>query len=158
MRAMQLLDAVAGADPRTHRLAFVLVAIVLLVATVVVTLSANASIASARESVLRQRAMLDIARARTKESASLAPSGAPARLALHDAIDKVLREQGVTYRRTGDVEQGTAEAIVIDAVPFDVLVRALDRLARDHGVRAIDASIAARVDPGSVRGELTLAR
>jgi hypothetical protein len=39
-----------------------------------------------------------------------------------------------------------------------VLIHALDTLARDHAVRPVEANVAARVDAGSVRAELTLAR
>jgi type II secretory pathway component PulM len=159
MRAARVLQAFAATEARTRRLALVLVAVVVLAATIGVTAVANASIATARENVLRQRAMLDVARARAKESAALERTRTPAHLALAAAVDQALREHGVAYRRSGDAkEQGDAEAIVVDALPFDVLVRALDALAREHGVRAVEANIAARVDAGSVRAELTLAR
>ena len=48
--------------------------------------------------------------------------------------------------------------IVIDAAPFDALVHALDTLARDEGIRVADATVTARVEPGTVRAELALAR
>jgi type II secretory pathway component PulM len=36
-------------------------------------------------------------------------------------------------------------------------VRALDALSREEAVRVIDATLTARVDPGTVRAELVLA-
>jgi type II secretory pathway component PulM len=158
MRATRLRDALAALDVRTRRLAVALAAVVVLAATVGVTIAANASIATARDAVLRQRAMLDVARARAKESATLERTRPPARIALADAIDTTLRAHVVAYRRTGDAAQRDAESVVIDAVPFDVLIHALDTLARDHAVRPVEANVAARVDAGSVRAEHTLAR
>jgi type II secretory pathway component PulM len=47
---------------------------------------------------------------------------------------------------------------VIDAVRFDALVGALDELARSERLRVVDARLIGRVEPGTVRAELTFAR
>jgi hypothetical protein len=73
----------AATDGASHRVAMLhdmlerplvasLVAIAAVVATVLVTLSANASIARAREEVRRHAAMLDVARAQTAEGVAAA--------------------------------------------------------------------------------------
>jgi hypothetical protein len=56
-----------------------------------------------------------------------------------------------------DVQDGRVR-LTFAAVRFDALVALLDALARTDGLRAVDAVLAARVEPGTVRAELTLAR
>ncbi len=48
--------------------------------------------------------------------------------------------------------------VTFGAIGFDALVGALDALAKADGLRAVEATLTARVDPGTVRAELTLAR
>ena len=134
-----------------------LVAVAAVVATVLVTLSADASIVRAREEVRRHAAMLDVARARTSEGVA---AGAPVRVAGTNAsVERALRAHGIAFRRVAsDAQPDDASTIVIDAVPFDALVGVLDVLAREGGVRPIEANVAARVEPGVVRAELRLTR
>jgi type II secretory pathway component PulM len=73
------------------------------------------------------------------------------------AIERVLHAHAIVYRRLANEAQGDdASGVVIDAVPFDALVDALDTLAHDADVRPIEANITARVEPGVVRAELRL--
>jgi len=44
------------------------------------------------------------------------------------------------------------------AVRFDALVGLLDTLAKSEGLRAVDATLTARVEAGTVRADVTLAR
>jgi type II secretory pathway component PulM len=135
-----------------------LVAIVVIVATVLGTIAAGASIARAREDVLRHAAMLDVARARSSEAAAVA-SPAPPDPDAHANVERVLRAQGIAYRRLpGNAQGDEGQRIVIDAVPFDALVAALDALAREARVRPVEANVDARVEPGVVRAELRLMR
>ena len=46
--------------------------------------------------------------------------------------------------------------VSFDAVSFDALTELFDRLQRDARLRAVDATITARVEPGQVRAELIL--
>ena len=48
--------------------------------------------------------------------------------------------------------------VVLAAVGYDALIVALEALQRDAHLRAVEATITARVEPGTVRAELTLAR
>lgn len=47
--------------------------------------------------------------------------------------------------------------LVIDSIGFDGLVSLLDALQRDARLRAVDLTVAGRVEPGQVRAEITLA-
>ena len=53
---------------------------------------------------------------------------------------------------------GTRAALTIPSIRFATLVALVDTLARTEAVHVVDATIAARVEPGQVRAELTLAR
>ena len=48
--------------------------------------------------------------------------------------------------------------VVLPDVRFDALVAALAALALDEGLRPVEATLTARVEPGTVRAELTFAR
>jgi type II secretory pathway component PulM len=72
------------------------------------------------------------------------------------AIERVLAEHGLRFVR--DAQDAGANRYVIESAPFDVLVRTLDALARDANARVVDATLAARVEPGTVRAELAFAR
>ena len=56
-----------------------------------------------------------------------------------------------------DWQEGRAR-IVFAAVGYDALIVALEALQRDAQLRAVEATLTARVEPGMVRAELTLAR
>ena len=48
--------------------------------------------------------------------------------------------------------------MVLDAVRLDALVGLVDDLARTAGLRVVEARLLARVEPGTVRAEMTLGR
>ena len=99
------------------------------------------------------------ARAMTKEM------GAPARLGATGApadaradLERVLAQQNLRSSVTSlDWRDGRAH-IVLAAVGYDALMVALDALQQDARLRAVEATLTARVDRGTVRAELTLAR
>jgi general secretion pathway protein M len=113
----------------------------------------------ARE-LVDQRAALAEARRQADEIAGLArntptpPSGD-----VRAAIDAALASQGLKAA-AGSVEHldGERWRITFDAIAFDALIALLDALQRDAGVRAAEVSVTARVEPGQVRAEVTLAR
>jgi type II secretory pathway component PulM len=140
---------------RGARLAIgVLVAVVVAIA---LTWPLRDAIARAREDVARQRALLEVARTRVAENATLERAPAVADGDRRAAIERVLSERGLSFARV-DAQDGDGVRYVIDSAPFDALVRALDALARDAHARVVDASLAARVEPGTVRAELAFAR
>ena len=114
------------------------------------------AIARAGEDLMHQRALLDVVRARIAENVALdraAPVTGGDRRA---AIERVLAEHGLRFVR--DAQDTDGNRYVIESAPFDVLVRALDALARDAHARVVDVTLAARVEPGTVRAELAFAR
>lgn len=74
------------------------------------------------------------------------------------AIERILGERGLRGGTTQvDWREGRAR-IAIDATRFDTLVAALDALQRDARLRIVEATLTARVEPGTVRAELVVAR
>ena len=73
-------------------------------------------------------------------------------------LDRVLAQLGFRPAVTSlEWREGRAH-VVFAAIDFDSLVNLLDTLQRDAKLRAVEATITARVEPGNVRAELTLAR
>jgi type II secretory pathway component PulM len=130
------------------------------IATVAMIAVANPlrdAIARTREDIVRNRVELDVARARIAESAALARAAAPIQNAdIRPAVDRVLSARGLDYAVEAQGEGPLR--IVVEAAPFDALIRALDALAHEDGVRVVEAIVSARVDPGTVRAELALTR
>ena len=125
-----------------------------------VALPLREAIARAKSDVERNRMVLDIARARANESAGLARdspavhAGEPA-----GAIERVLSSHGLQFVPSGSKAADAGQlSIVIARARFDALVRALEALAQDEGIRVVEATLTALVDPGFVRAELSLRR
>jgi type II secretory pathway component PulM len=133
--------------------------VVIVAALVLVTAPLTEAIARARTDVAQHRLVLDIARSRNAESVTLARTASPPRTeATRTAIDRVLSQERVAYAPADAGSDAEPVRIVIGEARFDVLVRALEMLAREDGVRIVEATLTARVDPGTVRAELALAR
>jgi len=144
------------ASQRTAWIAIATVAAIA-VAMIAVANPLRDAIARTREDIVRSRLELDVARARVAEIAALARAAAPVQNAdIRPAIDRVLSAQGLDY--TVEPQSEGALRIVVEAAPFDALIRALDALAHEDGVRVVEAIVSARVDPGTVRAELALTR
>jgi type II secretory pathway component PulM len=73
-------------------------------------------------------------------------------------LDRVLSQQGLRAAVTQlDWQEGRAR-VTFAAVGFDPLVAMLEALQRETGLRIVEATLTARVEPGTVRAELVLAR
>jgi type II secretory pathway component PulM len=73
-------------------------------------------------------------------------------------LDRVLAQQNLRGAVTSlDWREGRAR-IVLAAVAYETLIGTLEALQRDGHLRVVEATITARVEPGLVRAELTLAR
>jgi type II secretory pathway component PulM len=131
----------------------VLVAVVVALA---VTWPLRDAIARAGEDVAHQRALLDVVRARIAENVALERAAPVTGGDQRAAIERVLGEHGLRFVR--EARDADGDRYVIESASFDVLVRALDALARDAHARVVDATLAARVEPGTVRAELAFAR
>jgi type II secretory pathway component PulM len=102
---------------------------------------------------------LAVARKMTEEAAGLAratPTSAPADA--RAALERILAQQNLRGAVTQLEWQEGRARLVFAAIPYDALVALLEALQREGNLRAVDATFTARVEPGTVRAELTLAR
>jgi len=114
--------------------------------------------ATMRSAAPREAAALSEGRRAAEEIAGLArtsvaaPSGDP-----RGVLERILAQRGLRTAVTQlDWQDGRAR-VVFTSVAFDPLVAALETLQRDGRLRIVEAVITARVEPGSVRAEITLA-
>ena len=74
------------------------------------------------------------------------------------AIERALGERRLKRALTSlDVKDSRA-TLTFTAIDFDALVGLLDTLAKADGLRVVDATLVSRIDPGTVRAEIALAR
>ncbi len=73
-------------------------------------------------------------------------------------LDRLLREQGLRAAVTQLDWQESRARLVFAAVSVDALVGLLEAAQRDAQLRIVEATLTARVEPGSVRADLVLAR
>lgn len=103
----------------------------------------------ANEWVIAQRDVADITR--------LARAPLPPPVDGRAALEQSLVRSGMRSAVTQLEWQERRGRVVFASVSFPVLVAWLDGLQRDAGIRAVEATLSARVDPGTVRAELVLA-
>jgi len=116
-------------------------------------------IAALRVANARDAAALVEARQTVDEIAGLARSAAPPASADPRAdFERILTQQNVRAAVTQQEWKDGRVSVAFGAVEFDALVGALEALQRDARLRVVEATIAARVEPGVVRAELVLAR
>lgn len=104
-------------------------------------------------------AALADARRMAKEIAGLARM--PPREAPADAravVERMLVQQNLGGAVTQLESRDGRVHVVFAAVGYDALVGALETLQRDAGLRAVEATLTARVEPGTVRADFMLAR
>ena len=104
-------------------------------------------------------AALSEAHDRAKEATELARTAARTpTLDPRAELDRVLAQQNLRPAVTSvDWRDGRAQ-LVFAAISFDNLISFLELLQRDAKLRVVEATMTARVEPGIVRAELTLAR
>ena len=103
-------------------------------------------------------AKLADARHMAKEIAGLArmpPKEAPADA--RAVLERMLVQQNLRAAVTQLESRDGRAHVVFAAVGYDALVGALETLQRDAGLRAVEATLTARVEPGTVRADVTLA-
>ena len=145
---------------RERRLAVGTGAVVLLVAAwTLVWLPLQEDVPRARADLQRDRAVLAAARAQATEIAGLERSAQPQFSGNpRVAIERVTGERGLQGAVTSlDVKDNRAN-VTFAAIGFDALVGLLDSLGKTEGLRAVDARLTSRVEPGALRAEVTLAR
>lgn len=119
----------------------------------------NADIARLQRDLPRAHSVLATAGAQADALVALQrASGAATSTDPRAAVERVLAERSLRPAVAAlDVQEGRVR-LTFTAVRLDALIAVLDALARTDGLRAVDAVVAARVEPGTVRAELTLAR
>lgn len=159
-----LSPALAGVWDRASRreralLALAAVVVALAVLWLWVWQPMIADIARLERDLPRTRAVLAAARAQADDLVALqrssvrAKSGDP-----RAAVERVLAERGLRAAVNSlDVQDGRVR-LGFAVVRFDALVGLLDALAKSEGLRAVDATLTARVEAGTVRADVTLAR
>ena len=107
----------------------------------------------------RAKGVLAGMRAQVDDLATLQRTSAAAKTGdPRTAVERVLAERGLRPAVASlDVQDGRVR-LTFAAVRFDALIPALDALRKTDGLRAVDIVLATRVEPGTVRAELTLAR
>ena len=104
-------------------------------------------------------AALATARRMTEEVVGLARTTvAPSLPDARAGLERVLVQQNLRSAVTQIEWQDSRARIVFAAVGYDALMVALEALQREAQLRAVEVTVTARVEPGSVRAELTLAR
>ena len=104
-----------------------------------------------------QHATLATARRQADEIASLARSAVdPLPRNARSEVETALTRQGLKATAIDDVGDQRLR-VTLDAVSFDALASLLTSLQRDVRLSAVDLAAAARVEPGQVRAEMTLA-
>ncbi|MEP7327683.1 MAG: type II secretion system protein GspM [Betaproteobacteria bacterium] len=107
----------------------------------------------------RNHAVLAAAQAQAADLATLARDTAPTATAdARGAVERVIAERGLRPALTSiDLQDGRVR-VLFNSVRFETLAAVLDALARNDGVRLVDAVLTTRVEAGTVRAELTLVR
>jgi type II secretory pathway component PulM len=119
----------------------------------------TADIARLQRDNARDHAVLDAARAQAADLIALARDTRPAPGAdPRAAVERVIAERGLRPAVASiDVQDGRVR-VLFTSVRFDTLAAVLDALARADGVRLADAVLTTRVEPGTIRAELTFVR
>jgi type II secretory pathway component PulM len=73
-------------------------------------------------------------------------------------LERILVQQNLRAAVTQLESRDGRAHVVFAAVGYDALVGVLEMLQRDAGLRAAEATLTARVEPGMVRADFTLAR
>jgi general secretion pathway protein M len=151
-------DAWDRASPRERLLlAWGSLVVVLAVLYAVAWQPLTRDIARTHEMLARDRATLAVLQGYTQPQRSAGTTQAPPSDA-RAAVERALDARGLRAATSQIDTRDNRVSLVLGAVPFDALVTLLDELARTERVRVIEARLTARVEPGTVRAELTLGR
>ena len=156
-RALSSWDAAPA--PQRALLAIVVAVVAVALVWLVAANPLRSATDRARSDAAHTRLLLDVARERVAESESLARAAtAPRTGNLRTAVEQALAQHD---QQAAPLAGRTSEdrfAVVIARGRFDAVVAALDALAQRDGVRLVEGTITALVDPGAIRAELTFGR
>jgi type II secretory pathway component PulM len=147
-------------SPREHRM--VIAAATLVLAAIAWTWIWQAiqdDTVRARSDVQRDRAALAAARAQIEEMAGLQRVSQSAKTAdPRVAVERVVAERGLKASLTSLDVKDNRTYVTFTAIEFDALVGVLDALAKADGLRPVEATLTPRIEPGTMRAEIALAR
>jgi len=150
--------ALDAASPRERRLVVTAaIVVVLAVLYVVAWTPLTRDIERARDNLARDRATLAAMQRLDASSAAPASVSPPAAVEPRAAVLAALDARGLRGAAQVDLREGRV-SMVLGAVPLDALVGLADDLQRTAGLRVVEARLLARVEPGTVRAEITLGR
>jgi general secretion pathway protein M len=154
-----LARALDAASPRERRLVVTAALVVVLALLYVVAWTPLVrDIDRSRDRLARDHATLAAVQRLEASTAASSAVAAPVATEPRAAVLAALDARGL---RTGatqvDVREGRV-SLVLEGVRFDALVGFADELARTAGLRVVEARLLARVEPGTVRAEMTLGR
>ena len=150
--------ALDAASPRERRLVVTAALVVVLAVLYVVAWTPlTRDIERARDNLARDRATLAAMQRLDASSAAPASVSPPAAVEPRAAVLAALDARGLRGAAQVDLREGRV-SMVLGAVPLDALVGLADDLQRTAGLRVVEARLLARVEPGTVRAEITLGR
>jgi type II secretory pathway component PulM len=102
---------------------------------------------------------LSIARQRADEAATLAREARPTPTSdLRAAAERVLAQRGLRGATTAIDAQEAGIRITFASIALDALAPLIDALGREEQLFPVEMTLTARVEPGTVRADMTLAR
>ena len=150
----------AAKGPAERRIVIAIIALVMAaVGWLAIWQPLQRDLATLHVSVPAQRSALVNAQRMADEMAGLSRTQAPVNATdARSELERVLSQHGLRSSVTQiDWQEGRAR-VVFATIGFDSLIPTLEALQRETGLRIIEATLTARVEPGNVRAELVLAR
>ena len=134
------------------------IVVAIAIAWVLVWQPLRSDIQRTQEDRLRIGALLAQTRGSFDEGTGLArASPKPSAVDPRSAVTRALADHGIRVAAGGVDLRDNRVRVVLPDVRFDALVAALAALALDDGLRPVEATLTARVEPGTVRAELAFA-
>ena len=153
------IASLLGSGPNQRRWATGIAIVISALALVALSRPLPDAIARAKSDVARSRALVENARALIADNESLGRGTAPVRGGdIRAAVDGMLARHELHAVPVASASGEGRYAIVLDDAPFDELIAALEAIGRETGVRVVTATLAARVERGRVRADVTFAR
>jgi general secretion pathway protein M len=119
----------------------------------------RSDIARAQDERSRIGALLTQSRASFDDGAALSRASPKATsVDPRSAVMRALGDRGIPLTANSVEVRDNRVHVVLPDVRFDTLVATLAAIARDDGLRPVEATLTSRIEPGTVRAELTFAR
>jgi len=103
-------------------------------------------------------ALVDARRMASEIGGLARPPAAEVPSDVRGGLDRILVQHNLRAAVTQLEWRDGRAHVVLAAVGYDALIVALEAIQRNTRLRAVEATLTARVEPGTVRAELTLAR